>query len=521
MRTKHDKGEIKSKSWLFGIVTILVLVLLIAILVLRTSGPFAGQAYRPGAPTDVGEQAVKSVYFEHATGFAAPGDKITIPLYVKAAFEGGEQNIQAIQYCFKYDFDKFDVNNLVITLSGYSMLTPSSNVAGYLGNAHDGSDPNEPCPSGYTAHIDVAVAPSSPVIGTDGAKLGDLKLEVVATAAGLSSIGNPEKIEVRTTIVTGSMTAGGSYEDKIGKDSSTDIFLVPACPSVDKDDFPPSMTLNAFKDGINSEGVAEGSGDYRACPSYNALTDQIAFDCDDNDNTVFPGGAEGCDGKDNNCDGTTDEGNYGANTEQKGVCAGNKVCLGSLGSGAVNTYDVPDSLQETVRTTQPYRDATNFFQGDKEKFSFEEVESEPETKCDGLDNDCDGSIDEGLTGCDFGEKSIVGFPPGNIYVDYGTDNILLPNQLLTTDDIFLVEQMKEVLDSELGCGDPSTDPAQAPCFREVGGVPTWICRNGVFYQYYASQPQGQQTLKFSPTSKKLTFETVIPDGENVLQGITC
>ena len=73
-----------------------------------------------------------------------------------------------------------------------------------------------------------------------------------------------------------------------------------------------------------------------------------------------------CDGADNDCDGNVDNGLVAPLADnQNGVCAGQmKVCLGALG------WSTPDMDSDSYEAT--------------------------EVSCDGLDNDCDGHIDNGL-----------------------------------------------------------------------------------------------------------------------------
>ena len=100
-------------------------------------------------------------------------------------------------------------------------------------------------------------------------------------------------------------------------------------------------------------------------------------DCDDSDASIYPGAAEVCDGIDNDCDGEIDEGVTNpyyedADGDGYGLSTVGPVMTCSPPAGYVsNNLDCDDS------DASKYPGAVEV--------------------CDGIDNDCDGEVDEGVT----------------------------------------------------------------------------------------------------------------------------
>ena len=117
------------------------------------------------------------------------------------------------------------------------------------------------------------------------------------------------------------------------------------------------------QDGVGGAGL----GCLCANPG-NALT--VGGDCNDSAAAVHPGAKELCDGYDNDCDGQTDPGFTDSNKDGFADCVDPDID----GDGVPNAQD----CSPTVASVYP---------------------GAPES-CDGLDNDCNGTIDDaGATGC--------------------------------------------------------------------------------------------------------------------------
>ncbi|MGM0556174.1 MAG: MopE-related protein, partial [Myxococcota bacterium] len=140
-----------------------------------------------------------------------------------------------------------------------------------------------------------------------------------------------------------------------------------ACPS----DY--NCTETDSVDGTTSFQCLPGAGTCGDCTDsdgdgFGVGADCSQIDCDDTDSDVNPDASERCNGADDNCDGVVDEGcGCDFDGETDGVCA------------------------------------TATVDGDGDCAQPSDYEAD-EVSCDGLDNDCDGVVDEGCD-CDFNGSS--------------------------------------------------------------------------------------------------------------------
>lgn len=250
-------------------------------------------------------------------------------------------------------------------------------------------------------------------------------------------------------------------------------------------------------------------------------------DCDDNDSAINPGASEVCDGVDNNCDGNIDEGVTEAfylDADNDGFGNPNIVVEAcSAPPGYVgNNGDCDDSDPLEFPGQTWFKDADGDLYGDGTSViqclrpqdyytSIELIDTDADCDdnnalinpgaieiCDGVDNDCDGNIDEGLTtrfyadmdGDSYGDPNNSVFacsPPVNFVLDNtdcdDTDADEFPGQTwykdadgdLYGDGTTIVQCLRpvnyytsaELIDTGSDCDD--TDSAVNPGVAEICG----------------------------------------------------
>ena len=142
---------------------------------------------------------------------------------------------------------------------------------------------------------------------------------------------------------------------------------------VDEDDAVDGATWYADADG---DGYGDASSTTTACSQPSGYTTD-ATDCDDAWAVSYPGADELCDGMDNDCDGTVDE----------EVVDGTTWYLDADGDG----YGDSSSSSTTTTCEQP----TGYVASDTDCDDTDaSVNPWVDERCNGVDDDCDGTVDE-------------------------------------------------------------------------------------------------------------------------------
>ncbi|MEC8380518.1 MAG: putative metal-binding motif-containing protein, partial [Myxococcota bacterium] len=143
-------------------------------------------------------------------------------------------------------------------------------------------------------------------------------------------------------------------------------------------------------------------------------------DCNDSDSSISPNQFEVCDGLDNNCDGNTDEAvtnTYYADFDSDGF--GNpqettEACSPPMGYTTDST-DCNDS-NSSLNPADVDGDGFSTCDNDCDDTTAAMNPNQFET-CDGLDNNCDGAVDEGVTTTYYADLDQDGYGDPNISAD--------------------------------------------------------------------------------------------------------
>ena len=214
----------------------------------------------------------------------------------------------------------------------------------------------------------------------------------------------------------------------IGDDLSGDTDADGFC---DSDDICPGADdnidtdLDTVPDGCDVCEGDDASGDADADGFCASDVDSVEVDCDDSNPDTYPGAAELCDGLDNACTGTLDSAEVDADAD--GVFPCDDDCDDDNADtypGAAELCDGLDNDCDGALTDEVDEDGDGLFacEGDCDDTESLVSPDEAEVCDDGLDNNCDGEVDEDCASPDTGDEdksdsgcSSVASAPGSLW----------------------------------------------------------------------------------------------------------
>ena len=176
------------------------------------------------------------------------------------------------------------------------------------------------------------------------------------------------------------------YVDKGGDCNDSNVMVNPdaveACNGIDdncdsKIDEADSEGCSTYSPDADGDGFGSNTELVCLCAKGPGVT-TTKGDCDDGDKEVNPDASEVCDGVDNDCDGQTDE------EDAEG-------CEAYYFDQDKDGYGLSDKVKCLCQSEEPYS-TTNGGDCDDNK---SKVAPFMDELCDGVDNNCDGTIDEG------------------------------------------------------------------------------------------------------------------------------
>lgn len=179
-----------------------------------------------------------------------------------------------------------------------------------------------------------------------------------------------------------------------GSDEGACVAGTQTCPngtwSACEGEVGPSMAATFYKDA-DGDGHGDPTATLNDCVAPAGYVES-QDDCDDGHATALPGGMELCDGLDNDCNGSADDGIPDA---QKSTFYEDKDGDG-FGNGAV--------------TTRACAQPTGFVTlGNDCDDALSTVNPNASETCNGVDDNCDGTVDEGVKGTFFADADGDGF----------------------------------------------------------------------------------------------------------------